>query len=92
MNKCECCGARWNMGDNQWIKVEDRLPENDDLVLVFNHKDGIHAGYFDQEEFHGYWEDDKNYFVTNSGWNTYYEWAPYTSPTHWMPLPEVPKD
>lgn len=65
-----------------WISVKDRLPENDDYVLIFNPKDGIHIGSFDSEDVSNY----------DSGWNNCYEWAPYMDPTHWMPLPSAPKD
>ena len=75
----------------KWIKCSDQLPENDDVVIVFNHKDGVHAGYFDKEEVQGYIEDDGTFFKTNSGWEVYYEWAPYMAPTHWMPLPKPPQ-
>lgn len=76
----------------EWISVEDRLPTNDDDVLVYNPKDGISIGEFDLAKVHGYYEEDGSYFITNSGWETEYSWAPYMSPTHWMPLPEPPKE
>lgn len=75
-----------------WISVKDRLPENDDDVLVYNPKDGIHIGEFNFDELSEYYEKDGSYTTTNCGWHTQYEWAPYMSPTHWMPLPLPPKD
>lgn len=75
-----------------WISVNEKLPDNDEVVLVYNPEDGISIGEFDLDSLHGYWEDDKTYTVTNSGWETDYHWAPHMSPTHWMPLPEEPKD
>lgn len=65
---------------SKWISVDDRLPENDDEVLVYNHRDGINLGEFDLEKVGPY----------NRGWQTYYDWAPHMSPTHWMPLPKPP--
>ncbi len=39
-----------------------------------------------------YIEDDGRVFYSNTGWTSYYEWAPYMSPTHWMPLPKEPDE
>ena len=64
-----------------WISVKDRVPEPDQDVLVYNPKDGINLGEFDPDQVSEY----------DSGWTTFYEWAPTMSPTHWMPLPEPPK-
>lgn len=58
-----------------WISVKDRLPINDDYVLVYNYRDGIHIGYF-----------------SGKNWDVQYEWAPHERTTHWMPLPDEPKD
>lgn len=77
---------------SEWIKTSERLPESDDDVLVYNPKDGITIGQFNKDEVHGYYESDGSYFITNSGWDVQYEWAPYMSPTHWMPLPNPPKE
>ena len=58
-----------------WINVKDRLPENDDDVLLAT-SGGIGLGYY----------------------NIYFdEWTDYTNDdnnrvTHWMPLPEPPKE
>ncbi len=76
----------------EWISVKDRLPESDEEVLVYNPRDGINLGEFDSEEVRGYYEKDGSYFITNSGWDVQYEWAPHENPTHWMPLPQPPKD
>jgi len=75
----------------KWISVKDRLPENEVDVLVFNPKDGISIGEFDLERVHGYYKKDGTYFITSSGWETEYSWAPYMCPTHWMPLPQPPE-
>jgi hypothetical protein len=76
---------------SEWISVKDKLPENDVEVLVFNPKDGITIGEFDSDRVSGYVESDGSYFCVNSGWSIQYDWAPYMSPTHWMPLPKEPK-
>lgn len=33
--KCDHCGARWGMDDNQWISIEDALPQIGQAVLVY---------------------------------------------------------
>lgn len=58
----------------KWISVEERMPENDDDVLVFS-SSGIGLGYYSRC---GYWVD---YVNTND-----------ECITHWMPLPEPPKE
>lgn len=58
-----------------WIPVTERLPENDDDVLIVT-PDGISMGYF--HTYNGYWVDYTN---------------PYRDVvSHWMPLPEPPKE
>lgn len=74
----------------EWIKCSERLPENDDYVLVYNFKDGISTGFFKSSDIDYYIESDGSKFYTDTGWQTGYEWAPYMSPTHWMPLPKPP--
>jgi len=76
----------------EWISVEIKLPDNDDDVLVYNPRDGISIGEFNEDEVRGCYEADGSYFITNSGWQTQYDWAPYMSPTHWMPLPSIPEE
>ena len=65
---------------NQWISVEDRLPEGDEAVLC---------------SFGG-WDD--NIFYRVFSWckidNEWTDWdgISYKSVTHWMPLPQPPKE
>lgn len=66
----------------EWIKCSERLPENDRDVLIYNPKDGIGIGEFDADVVSN----------SNSGWESYYDWAPYMSPIFWMPLPKPPKE
>lgn len=75
----------------EWISVNDRLPEfgekiycrrNTDTVLAWDGYEYV-MGYFthhsqlDEVEFNGV-DEDGNYMVK--------------TPTHWMPLPEPPKE
>lgn len=58
-----------------WIKVEDRLPESEERVLIIENDLMIEIGYY----VDSVWIEDSGldirYFVT-----------------HWMLLPEPPKD
>ncbi|HMG14876.1 MAG TPA: DUF551 domain-containing protein [Saprospiraceae bacterium] len=77
----------------EWISVEDRLPENDEDVLVY-HADDFHitVGSFEKDNVSFYIESDGSKFYTDSGWETEIPWAQKGGVTHWMPLPESPKD
>lgn len=60
----------------EWVSVEDRLPENNNNVLIYANKTGekIEVAFYDDE--------DKEWAGLNSFW------LPYI--THWMPLPSPP--
>ena len=60
----------------KWISVKDRLPENCIEVLVYDTDCGIVIGWYDKEI--GDFAAD---FI-----------SPLDAVTHWIPLPEPPKD
>ncbi len=82
----------------KWISVKDRLPEDKQVVLVYSmntysvtfeklvkpaifeirhfHKEG-------EGEFGRYWDSFRGDRITAFNW---------THITHWMPLPEPPKE
>lgn len=65
-----------------WIKCSERMPENGKRVLVVTENNGyswIDIGYIDEA---GYWTIDGEI------------WDKKSDPaiTHWMPLPELPKE
>lgn len=60
----------------EWVSVEDRLPENNDNVLIYANKTG------EKIEIAFYNDDDKEWQGLNSFW------LPYV--THWQPLPSPP--
>lgn len=103
MNRCECCGARWNLGDNQWIKCSDILPPKKGKFL-FHYHCGIGLGSWGQAYtlINGNSErTHKIYFLVlwpmdiseNSDepmrWN---EEKMIEMEVSWMPLPEGPKE
>ena len=71
----------------EWIKTEDDLPETQESVLVFCGK-SMRVGscvlgrWILSGSFHEYDESDED-------WD--YDCV-YLNVTHWMPLPELPKD
>ena len=69
----------------KWIPVAERLPSlHDDVLMYFKDDDNMAAGYLDDVD-----ED-------RSMWCAYSDGGYYTDcdyePTHWMPLPEPPKE
>ncbi len=71
-------GAEW--ATPRWIKCSERVPEESGkyLVIRFNGDNGSNLGW--KAEF--------------GGWNINSEGGRSTElfPTHWMPLPEAPKE
>lgn len=71
---------------DKWISVSERLPEPETDVLVA----------FDDGEITSLWQDWKNVTVTEN--NDPLEYTvdilsgKYHTVTHWMPLPEPPKE
>lgn len=64
---------------NDWISVNDKLPENIRSVLVW---DSV-----DNDVFTGY-------YCKYNGWTVdgFYDVEYHFNVTHWMPLPEPPKE
>ena len=59
----------------RWIPVTERLPEDDDDVLIMS-SGSISMGYY--SVYNEYWADYINVYNSDV--------------THWMPLPEPPKE
>lgn len=81
-DRCEVCGARRGLGDNQWISVKDRLPEEGVLVLTFSEYKGNQSIRLDHVIILEHSEEP-------------YVWAyrlveDWHLVTHWMPLPQRP--
>lgn len=65
---------------NEWVRVEERLPENGQIVL-FHQKDGF---IYCAEYFVGKELMSPEWFIDNDSWNA-------KVVTHWMPLPAPPE-
>ena len=63
---------------NGWISVEDRLPDNDAICLVCGKKGGMRVA--------------RVYVGKNYAWWTVVGTGKYFNATHWMSLPEPPKE
>lgn len=64
---------------NEWISVEEKLPENGQVVLFYQ-KDGF---IYCAEYFSGNALMSPGWFIDNDSWDA-------KEVTHWMPLPAPP--
>lgn len=77
----------------EWISVKDRLPENDPTIE--KHIEGESFGFLTVLVYNGVVKQANRFFCDapkfglpkTDGW----EWAS-SNVTHWIPLPEPPKD
>lgn len=62
-----------------WIPVTERLPEDGEIVLVCGSRSGVYTAVHNKPGCYRGWHklNSKNH---------------YCNPTHWMPLPEPPKE
>ena len=78
---CKKCRATqiYNAGyrKQEWISVDERLPEADSPVLIFTRKNRYYVGYYYKAAV------DRNY-------TGFYADSCKRDVTHWMPLPEPP--
>lgn len=83
--------------NHRWVSVGERLPTyaelKDDRVLVLLENGDIFATRFDEciegESIFGFWH--QNFDPVSLG-ATDSEWRPLEGVTHWMPIPELPKE
>ena len=73
--KTAICGLLQRTRSNGWISVDERLPTEDENVLVST-TDGIHVASVDE---YGLW------------WPSAGDACGFPDVSHWMPLPEPPK-
>ena len=81
-------------GQPKWISVKERLPEIvDSYLVVVKYKYHWEKEYNIDTDVATYNPYEKAYI--DDCWNTYNDWnegQQYLHVTHWMPLPEAPKD
>ena len=63
----------------EWISVKDRLPPNDNAVLVFYKFKYIEVGWVNRSQLGSLWQV--------CGHDVGNDWV-----THWMPLPNPPQE
>lgn len=79
--------AAWNDQASSWIKVEDGLPEETGEYLVLPyHKHCPTLWYQDG----WYWYDEVDDAISET--IGHYTEKPIFKVTHWMPIPELPKE
>lgn len=78
------CFAKLEESIPRWIPVKERLPKTGEYVLVrYKNNDMAVACVFDSDENVTFWRAQ-----TDEGWCADCD----TEPSHWMPLPEPPKE
>lgn len=66
---------------SEWITVKERLPAEDEEVLISAEEDG------ERTAFVAFWRQDAKWWD-----NCYTGWVKeHLNVTHWMPLPEPPE-
>lgn len=63
----------------RWISVSERLPKEDEVVLVFGGR-SIYTAYYGENRWGGI------------GWHKLNSKYHNCNPTHWMPLPKPPEE
>ena len=71
----------------EWISVEERLPQSEQMVLCYTPCDGfMFVGFYREVEPNPYWKSYWNIITAMRSTKKVTKKV-----THWMPLPEPPK-
>lgn len=82
----------------EWISVKDRLPEESDVYLVNIHQEDNERGESADFVITAWYQKIPLLFLPEEiGWILLNEWYDHSSVmknyiSHWMPLPEPPKE
>jgi len=71
---------------SKWINIEDRLPESHIEVLTWPQRENSYGS-----EISGYYDASKSCFFVDCE-DSYFCYELPIEVTHWMPLPEPPKE
>jgi hypothetical protein len=80
---------------SEWISVKERLPEEKGKYLVYNGGFAVGVGYMKVAWFTHRYDGVEEHLLGRTMWYDYdSEYGDYEirSVTHWMPLPEPPKE
>lgn len=80
-------GAKFALA-NRWISVEDDLPCNHEELIDKNYKDSLIKTLFVIALRDNKHQDFTFMVLLNGEWR----WLDRCSYTHWMPIPELPKE
>lgn len=75
---------------NEWISVKDRLPNNDEHDWVLAQVMEPATGFMPIPKVMEYRESNNDWYEETMGWLS--EHNGVFAVTHWMPLPEPPKE
>jgi len=70
----------------EWISVKDKLPQDCANILYYERQCGVFKGFYSG----GWHTDEDNLGVNGGGYIT--DEVSQELVTHWMPLPEPPKE
>lgn len=82
-------GARWKSKQSPWIRVKDRLPEeNENVIIMCKHGAIFNGTYCNSVWFcmDGYINDT---YKGNPTYSSMCSIPPMWKPTHWMPTPKT---
>jgi len=73
---------------NEWQPIET-APTNGRSVLLALSSKHVTVGRWEPQQFH---KTPRPYWSTERGWLFGISWDRKNQPTHWMPLPDPPRD
>lgn len=71
---------------SKWIKIQDKLPEYDERVIVLSRGKGGKSINIGIDSIHGEWSKE----ISRLEGKNQIIWRIYKNITHWMYLPEPP--